>query len=145
MTNKKISITTTTTTNASKVSLISKCNSCSHQEVCKYKEEFERFIREIKNKNIKIPKMFDLDITCSKYFAHYRTIDSTPQIMPLSTPGVIPAPNYTPGVTPSITIPNFDDGNFPKVTCEITTDGPIDASTTTTNGINGKGTINLRG
>ena len=65
--------------------------------------------------------------------------------MPLTTPGVIPAPNYTPCVTPSITIPNFDDGNFPKVTCEITTDGPIDASTTTTNGINGKGTINLRG
>lgn len=146
MTNKKISITTTTTTNASKANLISKCNSCSHQEVCKYKEEFEKFIREIKNKNIKIPKMFDLDIKCSKYSSHctIRTIDSTPLIMPLTTPGIVPAPNYTPGIAPSITTPNFDDGNFPKITCELT-DGSIGTATTTTNGINGKGTINLRG
>lgn len=130
--------------NNTKINLISKCISCSHKEVCKYKEEFEKFMEEIKNKNIKIPKMFDLDITCSKYFAHYRTIDSPPQIMPLSTPGIIPAPNYTPGVAPSITTPNFDDGNFPKVTCELT-GGSIGTATTTTDGINGKGTINLRG
>src|SRR5574344_546306 len=131
MTNKKITINGKNENN--KINLISKCISCSHQEVCKYKEEFEKFMEEIKNKGIKIPKMFNLDITCSKYFAHYRTIDSTPQIMPLSTPGI----------TPSITTPNFDDGNFPKVTCEITTDGPIGTATTTTDGINGKGTINL--
>ena len=144
MTNKKITVNGKNENNNTKTNLISKCNSCSHQEVCKYKEEFEKFIREIKNKNIKIPKMFDLDITCSNYFARYRTIDSTPLIMPLSTPGIIPAPNYTPGITPSITTPNFDDGNFPKITCELTK-GPIGASTTTTDGINGKGTINLRG
>ena len=104
----------------------------------------KKFMEDIKNKGIKIPKMFNLDITCSKYFAHYRIIDSTPQIMPLTTPGIVPAPNYTPGITPSITTPNFDDGNFPKVTCELT-GGSMGASTTTTNGINGKGTINLRG
>lgn len=144
MTNKKITINGKNENNNTKINLISKCISCSHQEVCKYKEEFEKFIREIKNKNIKIPKMFNLDITCSKYFAHYRTIDSTPLIMPVTTPGIIPAPNYTPGIAPSITTPNFDDGNFPKVTCELTS-GPTGASTTTTNGINGKGTINLRG
>lgn len=101
-------------------------------------------MEEIKNKGIKIPKMFNLDITCSKYFAHYRTIDSTPQIIPLTTPGIIPAPNYTPCVTPSITTPNFDDGNFPKVTCELT-GGSIGTARATTDGINGKGTINLRG
>lgn len=145
MTNKKITINGKNENNNTKINLISKCISCSHQEVCKYKEDFEKFMEEIKNKGIKIPKMFNLDITCSKYFAHYRTIDSTPQIMPLSTPGIIPAPNYTPGITPSITTPNFDDGNFPKVTCEITTDGPIGTAATTTDGINGKGTINLRG
>lgn len=144
MTNKKMTVNSKNENNNTKANLISKCNSCSHQEVCKYKEEFEKFIREIKNKNIKIPKMFDLDITCSKYFAHYRTIDSTPLIMPVTTPGIIPAPNYTPGITPSITTPNFDDDNFPKVTCELTS-GPTGASTTITNGINGKGTINLRG
>ena len=146
MTNKKISITTTTTTNASKANLMSKCNSCSHQEVCKYKEEFEKFIREIKNKNIKIPKMFDLDIKCSKYSSHctIRTIDPTPQIMPLTTPGMVPAPNYIPGIAPSITTPNFDDVNFPKITCELT-DASIGTATITTDGINGKGTINLRG
>lgn len=142
MTNKKITVNGKN--NNTKINLISKCISCSHQEVCKYKEDFEKFMEDIKNKGVKIPKMFNLDITCSKYFAHYRTIDSTPQIMPLSTPRIIPAPNYTPGVTPSITIPNFDDGNFPKVTCELTS-GPTGAATTTTDGINGKGTINLRG
>ena len=144
MTNKKITVNGKNEKNNTKINLISKCISCSHQEVCKYKEEFEKFMEEIKNKGIKIPKMFNLDITCSKYFAHYRTIDSTPQIIPLTTPGIIPAPNYTPCVTPSITTPNFDDGNFPKVTCELT-GGSIGTATTTTDGINGKGTINLRG
>ena len=142
MTNKKITINGKNENN--KINLISKCISCSHQEVCKYKEDFEKFMEDIKNKGIKIPKMFNLDITCSKYFAHYRTIDSTPQIMPLSTPGIIPTPNYTPGITPSITTPNFDDGNFPKVTCELT-DGTIGTARATTDGINNKGTINLRG
>lgn len=140
MTNKKITVNGKNENNNTKINLISKCISCSHQEVCKYKEDFEKFMEDIKNKGIKIPKMFNLDITCSKYFAHYRTIDTTPQIMPLSTPGIIPAPNYTPGIT----TPNFDDGNFPKITCELT-DGSIGAATTTTDGINGKGTINLRG
>ena len=144
MTNKKMTVNGKNENNNTKINLISKCISCSHQEVCKYKEEFEKFMEEIKNKGIKIPKMFNLDITCSKYFAHYRTIDSTPQIMPLTTPGIVPAPNYTPGIAPSITIPNFDDGNFPKVTCELT-DGPIDTATITTDEINNKGTINLRG
>ena len=144
MTNKKITVNGKNENNNTKINLISKCISCSHQEVCKYKEDFEKFMEDIKNKGIKIPKMFNLDITCSNYFAHYRTIDSTPLIMPVTTPGIVPAPNYTPGITPSITTPNFDDGNFPKVTCELTS-GPTGASTTTTNGINGKGTINLRG
>lgn len=144
MTNKKITVNGKNENNNTKINLISKCISCSHQEVCKYKEDFEKFMEDIKNKGIKIPKMFNLDITCSKYFAHYRTIDSTPLIMPVTTPGIVPAPNYTPGIAPSITTPNFDDGNFPKVTCELTS-GPTGASTTTTNGINGKGTINLRG
>ena len=144
MTNKKITVNGKNENNNTKINLISKCISCSHQEVCKYKEDFEKFMEDIKNKGIKIPKMFNLDITCSKYFAHYRTIDSTPQIIPLTTPGIIPTPNYTPCVTPSITTPNFDDGNFPKVTCELT-GGSIGTATTTTDGINGKGTINLRG
>lgn len=144
MTNKKMTVNGKNKNNNTKINLISKCISCSHQEVCKYKEEFEKFMEEIKNKGIKIPKMFNLDITCSKYFAHYRTIDSTPQIMPLTTPGIIPAPNYTPGIAPNITIPNFDDGNFPKVTCELT-GGSIGTARATTDGINNKGTINLRG
>lgn len=144
MTNKKMTVNDKNENNNTKINLISKCISCSHQEVCKYKEEFEKFMEEIKNKGIKIPKMFNLDITCSKYFAHYRTIDSTPQIMPLTTPGIIPAPNYTPGIVPSITTPNFDDGNFPKVTCELT-GGSIGTTRATTDGINNKGTINLRG
>ena len=91
--------------------------------------------------------MFNLDITCSKYSSRcnniIRTIDPTPQIIPLHTPGVVPAPNYTPGITPSITTPVFDEGNFPKITCELT-DGTTDTATTTAGEIKNKGTITLR-
>lgn len=153
MANKKISInTTTTTTNASKINLISKCISCSHMEVCKYKDDFEKFMENIKNKGIKVPKMFDLDIKCSKYSSRCNNIirGIDPTLVP--APGYIqtPIPNITipsttiPSITPSITTPNFDDGNFPKVTCELT-DGSIGTATTTTDGISGKGTITLRG
>ena len=159
MANKKMTVNGKNENNNAKINLISKCISCSHKEVCKYKEEFEKLMEEIKNKGIKIPKMFNLDITCSKYSSHsvIRIIDTTPQITPLYTPGITPAPGYiqtpipnittpsiTPGITPSITTPNFDDGNFPKVTCELT-DGSIGTATTTTDGISGKGTITLRG
>lgn len=142
MANKKISINSKNENNNAKINLISKCNSCFHMEVCKYKEDFEKFMEDIKNKGIKIPKMFDLDIKCSKYFAHYRTIDPTPQIMPLNTP--VPAPGYIQTPAPSITKPIFDDGNFPKITCEVN-DGPIGTVTITTGEIKNKGTITLRG
>ena len=108
-------------TNNTKINLISKCISCSHKEVCKYKEEFEKFMEEIKNKGIKIPKMFNLDITCSKYFAYYRTIDSTPQITPL----------YTPGIAPSITIPDLTPTFTPKITCTTNDDSTNTATFTT--------------
>ena len=159
MANKKITINSKNENNNAKINLISKCNSCSHMEVCKYKDDFEKFMEDIKNKGIKVPKMFDLDIKCSKYSSHcnnmIRGIDPTPQIIPLNTPVSAPGyiqtpipnittPSITPGIAPSITTPNFDDGNFPKVTCELT-GGSIGTATTTTDGINGKGTINLRG
>ena len=145
MTNKKISIDTTN--DNLRISLTNKCNSCSHIEVCKYKEEFKKFIEDIKDKSIKVPKMFNLDITCSKYSSRcnniIRTIDPTPQIIPLHTPGVVPAPNYTPGITSSITTPVFDEGNFSKITCELT-DGTTDTATIAAGEIKNKGTITLR-
>lgn len=137
MANKKISIDTTN--DNLRINLTNKCNSCSHKEVCKYKEEFEKFMEEIKNRGIKIPKMFNLDITCSKYSSCYgiRTIDTTPQIsplpqiVPLSTPGVVPAPQ---------TIPTLN----PKIICEVN-DGSINTINSATCEISGnKGTISLR-
>ena len=137
MANKKISIDTTN--DNLRINLTNKCNSCSHKEVCKYKEEFEKFMEEIKNRGIKIPKMFNLDITCSKYSSCYgiRTIDTTPQIsplpqiVPLSTPGVVPAPQ---------TIPTLK----PKIICEVN-DGSINTINSATCEISGnKGTISLR-
>lgn len=41
MTNKKITVNGKNENNNTKINLISKCISCSHKEVCKYKEEFE--------------------------------------------------------------------------------------------------------
>ncbi len=147
MANKKISIDTTN--DNLRISLTNKCNSCSHIEVCKYKEEFKKFIEDIKDKSIKVPKMFNLDITCSKYSSRcnniIRTIDPTPQMIPLHTPGVVPAPNYTPGITPSITTPDLIPTLNPKVICEVN-DGSINTINSATCGISGnKGTISLQG
>ena len=139
MTNKKITVNGKNENNNTKINLISKCISCSHQEVCKYKEDFEKFMEDIKNKGIKIPKMFNLDITCSKYSSCYviRTIDTPPQILPLpqivplSTPGVVPSPQ---------TIPTLN----PKVICEVN-DGSINTINSATCEISGnKGTITLQ-
>ena len=137
MTNKKISIDTTN--DNLRINLTNKCNSCSHKEVCKYKEEFEKFMEEIKNRGIKIPKMFNLDITCSKYSSCYgiRTIDTTPQIsplpqiVPLSTPGVVHAPQ---------TIPTLN----PKIICEVNDDSINTINSATCEISGNKGTISLR-
>ena len=75
--------------------------------------------------------MFNLDITCSKYFAHYRTIDSTPLIMPLTTPGIVSAPNYPPGIAPSITVPDLTPTFAPKITCTTNDDSTNTAAFTT--------------
>lgn len=74
MTNKKMTVNGKNENNNTKINLISKCASCAHAEVCKYKKNFEKLVEDIKNisLNLKMPKMFNLDITCSKYFAHYR-------------------------------------------------------------------------
>ena len=156
MTNKKMTVNGKNENNNAKINLISKCISCSHKEVCKYKEEFEKLMEEIKNKGIKIPKMFNLDITCSKYFSRCNNIIRGIDPTPVPAPGYIqtPIPNITipsttpsitiPSITPSITTPNFDDGNFPKITCEVN-DGPIGTATITTGEIKNKGTITLRG
>ena len=146
MANKKITINSKNENNNAKINLISKCNSCSHMEVCKYKDDFEKFMEDIKNKGIKVPKMFDLDIKCSKYSSHCNNIiggiDPTPQIIPLNTP--VPAPGYiqtpipnittpsiTPGIAPSITTPDFTPIFAPKITCATNDDSTNTATFTT--------------
>lgn len=119
-------------TNNTTVNLTNKCASCAHAEVCKYKKDFEKLIADIKNVylNLKIPKMFNIDIICDKYYEHCRTIKSTPQIIPLSTPEVVP----TPQIGPSITTPDLTPVFTPKITCEANNTTSI----TTTDGISTK-------
>ena len=116
--------------NNTTLNLINKCASCAHAEVCKYKKNFEKLIEDLKNISLKIPKMFNLDIICDKYYEHYRTIDPTKQPTPLNTPIVVPSPQIVPS-TPSITVPDLTPVFTPKITCEANNTNSI----TTTNGI----------
>ena len=119
-------------TNNTTLNLINKCASCAHAEVCKYKKNFEKLMEDIKNiyLNLKIPKMFSLDIICNQYYEHYRTIDPTKQPTPLHTPIVVPSPHIVPS-TPSITVPDLTPTFAPKITC-TTNDGSTNTATFTT-------------
>ena len=118
--------------NNTTLNLINKCASCAHAEVCKYKKNFEKLMEDIKNiyPNLKIPKMFNLDIICNQYYEHCRTIDPTKQPTPLNTPIIVPSPQIVPS-TPSITVPDLTPVFTPKITCEADNTNSI----TTTNGI----------
>ena len=107
-------------TNNTTLNLINKCASCAHAEVCKYKKNFEKLIEDLKNISLKIPKMFNLDIICDKYYEHYRTIDPTKQPTPLNTPIIVPSPQIVPS-TPSITVPDLTPTFTPKITCATNT------------------------
>ena len=45
--------------------VVSKCMSCQHEHICKYKDEYDKVIRDI---NIKVPEPFTLSLTCSHYY-----------------------------------------------------------------------------
>ena len=45
--------------------IISKCSTCQHEHICKYKEDYYRVIKNI---NVKVPEPFNLTLTCSHYY-----------------------------------------------------------------------------
>jgi hypothetical protein len=46
--------------------VMSKCEGCNHRNICKYKDEYERVLREI---TVKVPEPFTLTLCCSHYYS----------------------------------------------------------------------------
>lgn len=69
------------------------CSACDHQNVCKYKKEFENLAQDIKFKlleKVSTPlDIFEIKIKCTKFrdICSYTTITTTPFYhTPLTTP-----------------------------------------------------------
>ena len=45
--------------------VISRCEDCNHRNICKYKDEYDKVIREV---NVKVPEPFTLTLNCSHYY-----------------------------------------------------------------------------
>lgn len=98
------------------------CDECKHNQVCKYKDEFQ----------IKSQKIYDLiesneqedprkipikiDIGC-EYFQNTESITAPPGVSPLPWPGTpLPTPDpWGPGITPTSPNPYFP---YPIITCD---------------------------
>ena len=46
--------------------VMSKCEDCYHRNICKYKDEYDKVIREV---NVKVPEPFTLTLNCSHYYS----------------------------------------------------------------------------
>ena len=46
--------------------VISKCEDCNHRNICKYKEEYDKILREI---DVKVPDPFTLILNCKHYYS----------------------------------------------------------------------------
>jgi hypothetical protein len=76
---------TITVTNSDKMTttFIPKCNICCHNEVCKFKAEYNSLLRSIENfyynnddKERIVPGIFSIDLNCKYYKEEKCTIDS---------------------------------------------------------------------
>ena len=45
--------------------IVSKCITCQHEHICKYKDEYDKVIKDI---NVTVPEPFTLALTCSHYY-----------------------------------------------------------------------------
>jgi hypothetical protein len=45
---------------------LNRCNDCQHSGICKYKEEYEKVVSEIR---VKVPEPFTLTLNCAHYYS----------------------------------------------------------------------------
>ena len=53
---------------------MSRCEDCNHRNICKYKEEYEKVLREI---TVKVPEPFTLTLNCGHYYCTMTYLNST--------------------------------------------------------------------
>ena len=46
--------------------IISRCEDCNHSHICKYKDEYDKVIRDI---TVKVPDPFTLVLSCRHYYS----------------------------------------------------------------------------
>lgn len=46
--------------------ILSRCEDCNHRNICKYREEYEKVLREI---TVKVPDPFTLVLNCKHYYS----------------------------------------------------------------------------
>lgn len=62
--------------------IISKCCTCQHEHICKYKDEYDKVIRDI---NVKVPEPFNLTLVCSHYYNTQCYLGSTSSLQDWSS------------------------------------------------------------
>ena len=53
--------------------VMSRCEDCNHRNICKYKDEYEKVIREI---TVKVPEPFTLTLNCKHYYSTMTYLNS---------------------------------------------------------------------
>ena len=46
--------------------VISRCTDCQHRDICKYREDYERVVKDI---TVKVPEPFTLALNCKHYYS----------------------------------------------------------------------------
>lgn len=64
--------------------IISKCSTCQHEHICKYKDEYDKVISSI---NVKVPEPFNLTLACSHYYNTQCYLGSTSSLQDWSAVG----------------------------------------------------------
>ena len=54
--------------------IISRCEDCNHRHICKYKDEYDKVIRDI---TVKVPDPFTLVLNCKHYYSTMTYLNST--------------------------------------------------------------------
>jgi hypothetical protein len=53
--------------------VISRCTDCNHRDICKHKDDYDRFIREL---NVQVPEPFTLVLNCKHYYSTQSYLNS---------------------------------------------------------------------
>jgi hypothetical protein len=53
--------------------MLNKCEDCNHRNICKYRDDYEKVIR---NLVVSVPEPFTLTLSCSHYYSTHTYLNS---------------------------------------------------------------------